>query len=220
MTKTASLKARPRGQVGKESARKLRAGDRVPAILYGKGMDPRPLSLDRHEVEHLFQHISVENTILTLHIEGDPEPVEALVREIQTYPHKTGLLHVDFLRIQRGVAVEVEVPVRLEGIPRGVREAGGILEQLLDDLRIRCLPTQIPDAVTVDVTGLGVGEALHVSDLVLEPGITLLSDPSLTVCTVLAPRVPVEAAEVRAEEEKGEGGAAGPEGREGTERGS
>lgn len=220
MTKTAALKALPRTEVGKGPAGKLRSEHRVPAVLYGKGMDPRPLSLDRHEVERLFQHVSIENTILTLEIEGDSEPVEALVREIQTYPHKTGLLHVDFLRIQRGVAVEVEVPVKLKGIPRGVREAGGILEQLLNDLRLRCLPGQIPDAVTVDVTGLGVGEALHVSDLVLEPGIALLSDPALAVCTVLVPRVPVEAAEAPVEEEKAEGGPVGSGRREGAERGN
>ncbi len=128
MTEKIVLKARPRTNTGKEAVRKLRALGRIPAVIYGKDMEARGLSLDLQETEYLFRRIAVENTILDLLIEGDNEPFQTLIREIQSYPHKPGLLHVDFLRIQKGVAVEVDIPVSLDGIPIGVREAGGILE--------------------------------------------------------------------------------------------
>ncbi len=205
MTKTTQLKALPRAESGKELARKLRATGRIPAVLYGKDMEARGLSLDLRETEYLFQRIQVENTIVDLVIEGEAEPVPTLIREIQTLPHKPGLLHVDFLRIQKGVAVEVEIPVHLEGTAKGVRESGGILEQQITELRVRCIPSLIPNVVALDVTGLGLGDSFHVSDVRLEEGVEILLDADRTICTVAVPRV-VAAAGV-AEVEGGEEGA-------------
>jgi len=205
MTKNTVLKARPRADTGKEAARKLRAEGRIPAVIYGKEMDSRGLSLDLQETEYLFQRIAVENTILDLFIEGDDEPIQTLIREIQSYPHKPGLLHVDFLRIQKGVAVEVEIPVSLDGIPIGVREAGGILEQLINELRVKCIPSMIPEVVSLDVTDLEVGGSLHVSDVDLGEGIDLLVDPERTICSVQIPKVVVvEEEEPEEELEEGE----------------
>jgi len=204
MTKNTVLKAQPRADTGKEAARKLRAEGRIPAVIYGKDMDARGLSLDLQETEYLFQRIAVENTILDLVIEGDGEPVQTLIREIQSYPHKPGLLHVDFLRIQKGVAVEVEIPVSLDGIPIGVREAGGILEQLINELRVKCIPSMIPEVVSLDVTGLEVGDSLHVSDVDLGEGVDLLVDPERTICSVQIPKV-VVVEEEEPEEELEEG---------------
>lgn len=185
------LKAQPRTDTGKEAARKLRAVGRIPAVIYGKDMESRGLSLDLMETEYLFQRISVENTILNLAIEGETEPVQTLIREIQSYPHKPGLLHVDFLRVQKGVAVELEIPVSLEGIPVGVREEGGMLEQILNELRVKCIPSLIPEVVSLDVTGLGIGDALHVSDIDLGEGVEILLEPHQTVCAVQVPRAVV-----------------------------
>lgn len=204
MTKQTVLKARPRAETGKEAARKLRAEGRIPAVIYGKDMEARALSLDLQETEYLFHRIAVENTILDLVIEGDDEPFQTLIREIQSYPHKPGLLHVDFLRIQKGVAVEVEIPVRLDGIPIGVREAGGILEQLINELRVKCIPSMIPEVVSLDVTGLEVGGSLHVSDVDLGEGVDLLVDPERTICSVQIPKV-VVVEEEEPEEELEEG---------------
>jgi large subunit ribosomal protein L25 len=204
MTKKTVLKAQPRAETGKEAAGKLRAEGRIPAVVYGKDMEARGLSLDLQETEYLFQRIAVENTILDLVIEGDDEPMQTLIREVQSYPHKPGLLHVDFLRIQKGVAVEVEIPVRLVGVPLGVREAGGILEQVINELRVKCIPSKIPEAISLDVTGLGVGDSLHVADVDLGEGVDLLVDLDRTICSVQIPKV-IEVAEEVEEEELEEG---------------
>jgi large subunit ribosomal protein L25 len=204
MTKTTVLKAQPRAETGKEAAQKLRFQGRIPAVMYGKDMEPRGLSLDLKEAEYLFQRISVENTILDLEIEGDAEPSRTLIREIQSYPHKPGLLHVDFLRIQKGVAVEVEIPINLEGVPIGVRESGGILEQTLNEIRVKCIPSLIPEEYSLDVTGMGIGDSLKVSDLDLEEGVDILVDAERTICSVQVPKV--VAADEEAEDEELEEG--------------
>jgi large subunit ribosomal protein L25 len=200
MSKKTVLKAQPRADRGKEVARRLRAEGRIPAVIYGKDMEARGLSLDLQETEYLFHRIAVENTILDLVIEGDDEPVQTLIREIQSYPHKPGLLHVDFLRIQKGVAVEVDIPVSLDGMPIGVREAGGILEQIINELRVKCIPSLIPEVVSLDVTGLAVGDSFHVSDINLGEGVDILIDPEQTVCSVQIPKVTVVEEEVPEEE--------------------
>ncbi len=200
MSKTTELKAQPRAETGKEAARKLRAKGRIPAVIYGKDMEPRGLSLDLQETEYLFNRISVENTILDLVIEGDKEPVPTLIREIQSHPHKPGLVHVDFLRIQKGVAVEVDIPISLDGVPVGVREAGGILEQVINELRVKCIPSKIPEVVSLDVTGLAVGDSLHVSDIDLGEGVDILVESDRTICSVQIPKVVVVEEEVPEEE--------------------
>lgn len=206
MTKKTVLKAQPRSDTGKEAARRLRALGRIPAVVYGKEMEARGLSLDLQETEYLFQRIAVENTILDLVVEGDDEPIQTLIREIQSYPHKPGLLHVDFLRIQKGVAVELEIPVDLVGVPIGVRDSGGILEQLINEIRVKCIPSMIPEVISLDVSGLAVGDSLHVSDVDLGEGVDLLVDLGRTICSVQVPKVVVVDEEVLDEEEEGEEG--------------
>jgi large subunit ribosomal protein L25 len=215
MTKKNLLKAQPRADTGKEAARKLRSEGRIPAVIYGKDMEARGLSLDLQETEYLFHRISVENTIVDLEIEGEKEPVQTLIREIQSYPDKPGLIHVDFLRIQKGVAVELEIPVSLEGVPVGVKESGGVLEQVINELRVKCIPSKIPEVISLDVTGLGVGDSIHVYDVDLGEGVDLLVDPQRTICSVQIPKV-VEVAEEELEEELEEGLVEGeaPEGEE------
>lgn len=211
MTKNTELKALPRAETGKEVARRLRAQGRLPAVIYGKDMESRGISLDLQEAEYLFQRIAVENTIIDLLVDGEEEPIRTLIREIQTLPHKPSLLHVDFLRIQKGVALEVEIPVSLEGIPVGVRETGGILEQLINELRVKCIPSMIPEVVSLDVTGLAVGDAIHVREIDLGEGVEILVDPDRTVCSVQVPKVLAADVEEEEEEEEVEADAAGEE---------
>lgn len=198
MTQTATLKASAREETGKGPARRLRSEGRIPAVVYGKEMDTVSISLDAMEASHLFQAISVDNTIVQLDVEGQKEPLQTLVREIQTHPYKSDLWHVDFLRIQEGVAVEVDIPIHLEGIPEGVRSSGGVLEQIVHDLPVKCVPAQIPESVEIDVTELDVGDAVHVSDIYLGEDVEILLDPGRTVCTVVVPKV----IEVEEEEEE------------------
>lgn len=202
MTKNTEIKALPREETGKEANRKLRAQGRIPAVLYGKDMEARGLSLAQQETEYLFRRISVENTIVQLDVEGEPEPVDTLIRDIQVLPHKPGIVHVDFLRIQKGVAVELDIPVHLEGMPNGVRNSGGVLEQVINELRVKCIPSLIPEVISLDVSGLEVGDSLHVSDVDLGEGVELLSDLSRTICNVAVPKIIVT--ETEEDEEEGE----------------
>jgi large subunit ribosomal protein L25 len=198
MSDKAVLHAQKREGTGKGVARKLRQAGRVPAVLYGRELDSIHLSIDAHEAEHLFHSISVDNTIVSLEVEGEKEAYETLVREIQTHPWKAHMLHVDFLRIQAGVEVDLDVPVHLEGVPAGVRLSGGILEQVIHELPVRCIPSKIPESFVLDVTDLDLNEALHVSDIPLEEGVEIRVSADRTICSVAVPRVEEEpeAAEV------------------------
>lgn len=188
MTTTKSLNATKRDASGKGVARKLRQSGRVPAVLYGKGMEALSLSIDAQEAVHLFSGISVENTVIEIKIEGEKAPQQALVREVQSHAHKKELIHVDFLRIQKGVAVEVEVPVELVGTPVGVKTNGGTLEHILHEIPVRCIPSLIPEVLELDVSGLDVEGVLHVSDIPLPKGVEAMLDGDQAVCIVAAPR--------------------------------
>ena len=210
MSNDTKLKAQKRDEKGKGAARNLRQQGRVPAVLYGRDLESVHLSVDAHEAEHLFHSISVDNTIVSLAVDGDSEPYETLIREIQTHPWRASLLHIDFLRIQKGVAVDVDVPLRLLGIPVGVKSDGGVLEQIIHDIPVRCIPSKIPAAIEVDVSELNLNEALHVSDIELEEGVEVRVAEERTICSVAIPKIIEEVVE---EVELAEGEL--PEGEEG-----
>jgi large subunit ribosomal protein L25 len=199
MSSNTILKAQKRDRSGKGAARTLRREGRVPAVLYGRDLEALHLSVDAREAEYLFHSISVDNTIVDLAVEGVKKPYQTLVREIQTHPWKDSLLHVDFLRVQEGVEVDLEVPVHLVGVPAGVRLSGGVLEQTIHDIPIRCIPSKIPASFELDVTELNLNGSLHVSDIALGEGIELRISPEHTICSVAVPRV-VEEPQLEAEE--------------------
>jgi len=189
MNTNATLSASPRDGTGKGVARKLRAGGQVPAVVYGKDAEAVLLAVDAREAEQLFQGISVGSTIVDLKIEGEKKPVSTLVREVQVHPYKPALIHIDFMRIQMDVAVEVEVPLHVEGQAEGVRVDGGTMEQVVHLIPIRCLPSRIPEALTLDVTELQIGDSLHVSDLEADDDVQILMDGEQTLISISAPRV-------------------------------
>ena len=181
MSSKATLKAQKREGSGKGAARTLRREGRVPGVLYGRDLDSIHISVDAHEAELLFRQISVDNTIVDLEIDGEKKPHQTLVREIQTHPWKASLVHIDFLRIQEGVNVDVEVPVHLVGVPVGVRLGGGVLEQTIHEVEVRCIPSNIPEGFDLDVSALDLNDALHVSDIVLGEGVELRTQVDLTL---------------------------------------
>ena len=189
MATQVTLKAEYREGRGKGVARKLRAGGRLPAVVYGAGGDPVSVALDTHDAVHLFRSISVENTIINLEIAGQDASVPTLVREIQTHPARPEVLHVDFLRIRSGVTVELDIPLHLEGTPAGV-QAGGVLEYSMHQIPVRCLPKDIPQALRVDVSELPMGGAIRIGDLVLPVGVEVMLARDRMLCTILAPAVP------------------------------
>jgi large subunit ribosomal protein L25 len=193
MSTKATLKAQKREDMGKGASRTLRRSGRVPAVLYGRELESIHLSVDAHEAEHLFRSISVDNTIVDLTVDGEKKPYQTLVREIQTHPWRDSLVHIDFLRIQEGVEVDLEVPVELVGVPKGVRLSAGVLEQIVHELEVRCVPSKIPESFTLDVTELDINDSLHVSDIELPEGVEILMSPDQTICAVAIPRVVEEA---------------------------
>ncbi len=199
----ATLKLETRDTAGKGVARKLRQNGRVPGIVYGAGEEPLMVSMEAHGAVRLFQEISADNTILDLVIDGK-KGVRALAREIQVHPYKTQLIHVDFVRIQVGVAIEVHVPVHLIGTPEGVRTEGGLLEQPIHDVVVRCIPRLIPGDLSVDVTHLTIGDVLRAGEIDLPEGVELITDEKRTVCIVSAPRVVEEAEDEEEDVEDGE----------------
>lgn len=188
MSANAMLKAEKRDGRGKGAARKLRSDGRVPAVVYGGDQKGLTVSVDAGEAEHLFNAISVENTIVALDIEGEDAPFQTLVREIQVHPYRPQLLHIDFYRVTEGVMVDVEIPILLEGIPEGVKQSGGVLQQVIHELPVTCLPSKIPESFELDVTELELGDSIHVADLSVEEGVEIQLDPERTICTVVLPK--------------------------------
>ena len=211
MSSNALLKAEKREGTGKGVARKLRQAGRIPAVVYGDGETAESLSLDAHDTSVLFHRISVDNTIVSLDIEGEKGAIDTLVREVQVHPFRPWILHVDFLRLRKGVAVDVDVPVHLEGTPEGVRLGGGIVEQNIHALSVRCIPSKIPEVIVVDVTHLDIGDSLHVSELDEIEGVEFLTESIRTICSVALPKAAISEAE---EEEDLEGLELMPEGEE------
>lgn len=195
MTGKTGLAASRRYETGKGPARRLRAAGQVPAVLYGKDQEAISLTLNAREALSLFYSISVENTIVNLQIDDDKEAMETLVREIQMHPYRPDIIHVDFYCIERGVALELDIPANYIGTPQGVRD-GGILEVILHELRVKCLPSAIPDTIDIEISGLDIGDSIHASEITMAEGVELLTDPGQTICLVSAPRVEEEEEEV------------------------
>ncbi|MGI9628806.1 MAG: 50S ribosomal protein L25 [Longimicrobiales bacterium] len=209
-----TLNLERRDGVGKGAARKMRRAGRIPGVVYGGGREVVKVSMEAQEPLHLFQSVSVENTIIDLRMEGESQ--QALVREIQAHPHRTELVHVDFIRILRGVAMEVQIPLQLVGTPEGVRSEGGNLDHIVHEVPVRCIPSKIPEAIELDVTDLMIGDSLRGKDIVMPADVENLLDPEQTVCQVSAPRVEEEAAEPGdLEGLEGEEGAMAAEGEDG-----
>ncbi|RIL06681.1 MAG: 50S ribosomal protein L25 [Proteobacteria bacterium] len=201
MSETA-LVVEAREATGKSAVRKLRAAGRIPAILYGQGKTSVALALDPRALERVLK-AGGANTLLDLTVEGRADlgsPV-ALVKELQRDPLRGTLLHADLYQVDLTKTVEVAVPVHLVGKPRGL-DFGGILEHTLREITLECLPRSIPESIDVDVAPLEVGDVLHVRDLALPQGVSLVTDPDLGVVAVSLPAVeeaaPAAAAEAGA----------------------
>lgn len=179
-----TLKAVTRDDTGKGSARRARAAGRVPGIVYGQGMDPIAIEVDRREFVTALNTDAGMNVLLNIEVDGSA--TTALTRELQTDPVRGTLLHADFVKIDLKQEVEIEVPVHIVGSSPGVNE-GGVLEHPLFTLHVRCLPTDVPESIDADISGLNIGDVLRVSELPTGRDFLILNDPGAVVASVAAP---------------------------------
>ena len=201
------INARIRHETGKGAARKLRRDNEIPAIFYGPDSEPLMLAVNYADLRGILKGASGENTILGLQIksESGSERKTVILKELQSHPIKDTVFHADFYEISMDKELTVDIPIHLLNIPVGVTN-GGVLQHLKRTLSVSCLPGNLIDALELDVSGLEIGDSLHVSDLALPDGIKSLDEETVTVTTVAAPTVKAEEAEVEeAEEEAIEG---------------
>ena len=176
--------ATPRtGKFNKNHARRVRVEGKIPAVVYGAGQDAVAVAVDPRVVTKILHSESGHNTIFDLNVEG-AALAKAMIVDWQHEPIKGKLLHIDFKRIAMDKAMRVSVPVQLNGIPAGVKNSGGILDQIMREVEIECLPADIPDHLDVDVSNLELYGAIHISDLPHSGSIKFLGDEHALVAHV------------------------------------
>jgi len=180
------LKGARRTVLGKGGARKARAAGEIPGVLYGHGEEPVPVAIGARDFDLALRSHRGGNAIVSLALNGGE--YTALVRAVQYDPMTHAILHLDFQHISLTETIEVKVGVHLTGIAVGVKDGGGILETILRELEVRCLPTAIPPSIEVDVSHLQIGDSIHVRDIQV-PDVTILNDGGETVATVVPPTV-------------------------------
>ncbi len=206
MAKQVKLKAEPRTNVGRSAVRKLRARGLIPAVIYGGNNKPQPLQVTARDINAMMSQASGENVLVELEVAGEGSSRTALVQEVQHSPVGGNIRHVDFHAISMDEMIQAEVPLESTGTAVGVKTFGGLLEQSLRALAIECLPGDLPDRITVDVSQLNIGDSIHVRDIQFPPGVTPKVQPDLTAFSVVAPVVEEEPVVAEAE-----AAAAGPE---------
>ena len=190
MAKQVKLTAERRTATGRSAVRKLKAAGSVPAIIYGAKDKPEPLQVSRRDISAMLSHAAGENILVELEIDGKNRL--ALVQEVQHAPLGGAVLHIDFHAVSMDEMIEADVPLEPTGTANGVKNMGGLLEQSLRSLAIECLPRDLPDVITVDVSALDIGDGIHVREIQLPAGVTTRVQPDLTAFSVLAPTVEEE----------------------------
>jgi large subunit ribosomal protein L25 len=180
------LIVRRREGTGKQVAKHLRRTGTVPAVLYG-GARPENVAVDPRAVLRILQGHAGSTQLLTLRFDGDGESRLAIIRDLQFDPVSERLLHVDLQEVTADRPITVRVAVHPVGEAAGVKEQSGILQVVLHELDVSCLPTRIPERIDADVSALRIGDVLTVADLAVPDGVRILNDPGQAVVTVAAP---------------------------------
>ncbi len=202
--KEAVLAVKSRDGGGKNFSRALRREGRVPAALYGPEREPKSVSVALKDLERLMREGGGSNMLLSLDIDGAGGGSDkSLIRQMQRDPVRGNILHVDFHQISMSRPINLTIPINLNGIPEGVKNEGGVMQHIIRELEISCLPTNIPESLELDVTGLEIQGSIHVSDVKVENA-TILADPQRTIVIVSPPTVSTEKT---AEEEEAEASA-------------
>ncbi len=190
------LAGKVRTETGKAEIKRQRLKGITPAIVYRKGEKSMPLFLDSKAMDKALHTSAGENVIINLKVEGDEKKKDrtCIIKEIQHNPMTGNVIHVDFNEISLTETIKVSVPLATKGDPIGVKQDGGVLEHLLWEIQVECLPTEIPKKLDVDVANLKVGDALFVKDIIAPNGVKILNDPEVRIIAVEKP------AEIKTEE--------------------
>src|SRR5207253_2534025 len=180
MAKQVKLKAEPRTATGRSAARRLKTRGIVPAVVYGGKQKSQSLQVSARDINAMLSHASGENILVELEIAGHKGTRTALLQEVQHSPVGGAVLHVDFHAISMDEKIQADVPLEPLGVPNGVKNFGGLLDQNLRALAIECLPRDLPDKITVDVSPLNIGDSIHVRDIKLPSGVTAKVQADLT----------------------------------------
>jgi len=182
-----TLKVATRAQTGRSASRRLRKGNCIPAILYGKHTDPEKLSIDGPEFTRLLKTVAGRALLIELSRDDKPDKALSFLQEIQRDPMTDRYLHVDLHEVKAEEKFEIRVPVRVTGESFGVKNQSGVLEIASHLLRIRCLPKDLPESIEVDVTPLNVGQTIKIGELKPVPGVTFLDDKGQPVVSCVEP---------------------------------
>lgn len=188
------LNVETREDTGKHALRLLRKNNAIPCVAYGHNEKNRLFSVKEADVLKMLHTIGRENAIISINV--DKKGIQTLIKNVQRDPRTNRINHIDFLILHKGEKIRVDVPVKLTGTPAGVR-AGGVLEQLIRDVSIKCLPVDIPQHFEIDISGLDIGDSVHVKNIPLNK-FEMLTHLDETIVTVIAPKA------AKAEEEKTE----------------
>lgn len=193
---TIVVEAKKRDKSGSGQARKYRRSGLTPGVLYSHGDDAISLLFDAKMLTYFIGH---SHGLVDLSVEGEKEARKCVVKDVQYHPVTEEVMHVDFLGVKMGEKLTISVPLVLKGVAPGIKH-GGILEHMLRELEIECMPKDIPDQLEVDVTGMEVGSSIHVSDLSYE-NLEILNDPSETVAVIELAKVALKDEEAAVEAE-------------------
>lgn len=185
MSQVTQVEAEPREEFGKNAARRMRRAGRIPAVLYGGGGPAISVTVDPHQISQILVSEAGHNALFTLEIRGRA-PARVMIRDWTVDPVHGHLLHVDLVRVAKDTTLKVKVPIHVTGEAKGVKVQGGIFEFVTREIEVECLPDDIPDHVTIDVTELMLGRNLRVSDLPVGEKVKVLTDPTRVVAHVVA----------------------------------
>jgi large subunit ribosomal protein L25 len=189
-----SLQVSRREGSGKGVARKLRQNGRIPAVVYGGHREPVAIEVDRKSVSELVTKSEHGvRSIFLLKMSGTDQQRQAMIKDLQIDPISRRIIHIDFVRVMMDEVVRVTVPVHVNGMAKGVKEAGGMLDFQVRDLHVECLPSAIPDAIEVDVSNLEIHKYIRISDIQVPEGVKILDDPERVVVGVTLARAEVVA---------------------------
>ncbi len=177
------LAALPRNTTGSPAARRLRAEGHIPGVIYGQGMTPISVTIERRELRLALSGPAGSNTVLSLEVDGKSYP--AVVKDMQRHPIRRTVAHIDFLQVNMNEEITVSVAVHIVGESKAVAAEGGLVDAAVDTIEVSCTPNNMPNAFEIDVTEMQPGDVIRLADVPMPKGVTALGDPEMPIVTIL-----------------------------------